>query len=61
MQELMYLVSPQGELPVPKKILKVYEIFNDDKEGSNFKVKAIIDLRWNSNNALVCTIKGEYV
>lgn len=59
MEELMYLVSPQGELPVPKKILKIKDYF--DGREANFKVKSIVDLRWNDNNKLICTIKGEYV
>jgi hypothetical protein len=59
MDEILYLVPLQGELPTPKKILKVKDAI-DGKENS-FKVKSIVDLEWNKNNCLICTLKGEYV
>lgn len=59
MEDLIIVISPQSELPKINKILQVETVLG----GVNkmFKVKKIVELRWNKYNEIVIELKGSYV
>jgi len=59
LEELLYLVKPQGQLPKINKILKVKDAF--DNKVIDFEVKKIKELQWNDMGELIITICGYYV
>lgn len=60
MEEILYIAKKGKELPKVNSVLKIKDIFDNNKVNS-FKVKQILRLEWNDDNDLIINLKGSYV